>query len=153
MATPQQIYYQNNREAVLKYKKAFYAKKSKKQEIALLKNIQLKGKTKSQSNKIIKTAIYTSNLVINYRAPDIPTDPEEYFDFCAAHGKAPRTSFTPRDWIENKRSLIRIDQITIVVDYRENVLYSFSEEPQERKVLEITFEPWMLERVMSYQDD
>ena len=34
MTTPQQIYYQNHREEVLKYKKAFYAKKSHKQELA-----------------------------------------------------------------------------------------------------------------------
>lgn len=153
MTTPQQIYYQNHREEVLKYKKAFYAKKSHKQELALFKNIQLKGKTKSQSNRIIRNAIYVNRLVINYRAPDIPTDPEEYYDFCVAHGKAPHTLFTPREWIDNKRSLIRMDQMIIVVDYRENVPCHFREEPQDREVLEITFEPWILERVMSYQDD
>jgi len=146
MATPQQIYYQNHRDAVREYKKAHYAKKSHRQEISLFKTIQLKGKTKGESRKIIKNAIEAGTIAIKY----IPPDAQKRFD---DWGIPSQTTWTPLVWVENKRSPIRTDQKTIVVNYRENIPYSFREKPQDREVLEITFEPWMLEHVMSYEDE
>jgi len=146
MATPQQKFYKNNREKVLAYKKEHYAKKSNKMVIDLFKNIQLKGKTKSESRKMIKNAIEAGNIVIKYVPPDAQHAFEEY-------GIGSRTSWTPQEWIRNERSLIRIDQNTIVVEYRENATYDFREEPCDREVLEIIFEPWMLITPMTREDE
>lgn len=115
MATPQARFYQNNREKVLAYKKEHYAKKSNKYAIDLFKQIQLKGKTKSESRRIIKTAINAGEIVIKYMTPDS------------------LTTLTPQQWIDNQRLTVRTDQKIITVDYREN-----------ENILEITFEPWIL---------
>jgi len=116
MATPQQIYYQNHRDAVREYKKAYYAFKTCKEEIALFKNVQLKGKTKGESRKIIKIAIQSEALVIR----------------CA--DRHPRhTCFVLGTWIEDKHPPIRTDQGIIMVDY---VDY--------QDHFTIILEPWML---------
>jgi hypothetical protein len=146
MATSQQRFYQNNREKVLANKKKYYAKKSNKDVNDLFKNVQLNGKTKRESNKIIKNAITAGALTIKYTAPDR----EREFD---ERGFIARTSWTPREWIDCKRSPIRIDQKLITVDYRENAPYHFREEPQDREVLEIIFEPWMLVKPMMAEDE
>ena len=146
MSTSQQRFYHNNREKVLAYKKEHYAKKSNKKVFDLFKQIQLKGKTKSESRRIIKNAIDAAAIVINYTPPDA----QQAFDECAIIS---RTSWTPNEWIDNERSPIRIDQKIIMVDYRENASYHFREEPHDREVLEIVFEPWMLFKIMSYEDE
>lgn len=146
MASSQQKFYQNNRDKVLAYKKEHYAKKSNKKEFEMFKNIQIKGKTKSESNKIIKTAIATQSIVIKYVAPDAEHKFEE-------HGIISRTSWTLQEWIDNKRSSIRIDQKRIMVECRENSTYYFKTEPHYREVLEITFEPWMLEQIMTTENE
>jgi len=146
MLTSQQKFYHNNREKVLAYKKEHYAKKSNKKIFDLFKNIQLKGKTKSESRKIIKTAIDAGAIVIQYTPPDA----QQAFDECAIIS---RTCWTSKEWIDCQRSPIRTDQNTIVVEYRENARYDFREEPCDREVLEITFEPWMLYKIMSYEDE
>jgi len=115
MATPQQRFYQNNREKVLAYKKQHYAKKTNKEAIDLFKSIQLKGKTKSESRKIIKTAIEAGEIVI------------------VAPNNELQTYWTPQQWIDNKNAPIRTDQKIITLDYKKN-----------ENVLEITFEPWIL---------
>lgn len=116
MATPQQIYYQNHRDAVREYKKAHYAKKAHKEEISLFKNVQLKGITKSESRKFIKMAILADAL--NIRCVGV-------------HNK--HTMFTLETWIDDKYPPIRTDQGIIVVDYVDYPTRST-----------IILEPWML---------
>jgi hypothetical protein len=145
MATSQQRFYQNNREKVLANKKKYYAKKSNKDVNDLFKNVQLNGKTKRESNKIIKNAIASDAIIIKYTAPDA----QHLFD---EFGLRPNTHWTPKDWIICQRSPIRIDQKLITVDYRENSSYHFKSDPQDREVLEITFEPWMLVKPMMAED-
>ena len=139
MSTPQQRFYQKNSEKVRAYKKEHYAKKSNKKIFDLFKNIQLKEKTKSESRRIIKNAIATNALAIYYKAPDA----QHLFD---EFGVQSRINWTPQEWIDNERSPIRIDQKTIIVEYKENATYYFRTNPcpSDRQVLEITFEPWML---------
>lgn len=145
MATSQQRFYHNNREKVLAYKKEHYAKKSNKKVFDLFKQIQLKGKTKSESRRIIKNAIDAAAIIIKYVAPDA----QQAFD---ESGLRPNTHWTPKDWIICQRSPIRIDQKIIMVDYIENSPYHFREEPCDREILEIVFEPWMLVAPMMSED-
>jgi hypothetical protein len=130
MATPQQKFYQNNREKVLAYKKEHYAKKSNKKVFDLFKQIQLKGKTKSESRRIIKTAIDAGRIAIKCITPYA----QHRFDEC---GIWERICWTPESWIDNKHPPIRTDQNTIVVEYIEL-------ETLEQNIL-IILEPWMLE--------
>jgi len=146
MATSQQRFYQNNKEKVLAYKKEHYAKKSNKASNDLFRNIQLKGKTKGESRKMIKNAIEAGAIMIKYVAPDA----QEYWEH---GGFRITTCWSPQRWIENKRSPIRIDQKIILVEYRENAKYCFREEPCDREVLEIIFEPWMLYEIMSAETE
>lgn len=115
MSTPQQKFYQNNREKVLAYKKEHYAKKTNKHAIHLFKSVQLKGKTKSESRRIIKQAVDAGAITIKHLASNS------------------QTTWTPQQWIDNKCPPIREDQKYITVDYTEN-----------ESVLEIILEPWML---------
>jgi len=116
MATPQQIYYQNHRDAVREYKKAHYAKKSHRQEISLFKTIQLKGKTKGESRKIIKNAIQAEGFHIRC---------------VGVHDR--HTMFVLGTWIEDKYPPIRTDQGIIMVDW---AVYETH--------ITIILEPWML---------
>lgn len=145
MSTPQQRFYQNNKEKVLAYKKQHYAKKTNKHAIDLFKNVQLKGKTKSESRRIIKQAVDTGGVIIKYVAPDA----QQSFNEC---GLYPNTYWTPKDWIICKRSPIRIDQKIITVDFIENSQYHFKSDPENKEVLEIIFEPWMLVTPMMSED-
>lgn len=126
MATSQQRFYHNNREKVLAYKKEHYAKKSNKKVFDLFKQIQLKGKTKSESRRIIKTAIDAGSILINYAIPDA----QRLFN----ESERWRTDWTPEQWIDGTRSSIRTDQKIITVDYKDDY----------REWLQIIFEPWML---------
>jgi len=110
MATPQQIYYQNHRDAVREYKKAHYAKKTHRKEIALFKNIQLKGKTKGESRKIIKNAIQAGTLAIKCITPEAQRIFEE-------QGHWSKVYWCLESWIDNKHPPIRTDQGIIMVDY------------------------------------
>lgn len=60
--TYQQKYYKKNIDSVLAYKKDFYAKKNKSELINKFRNLKIVGKTKIQSNQIIKFAI-KNNLI------------------------------------------------------------------------------------------
>lgn len=126
MATSQQRFYQNNKEKVLAYKKEHYAKKSNKASNDLFRNIQMKGKTKSESRKIIKEAIHVGSLLINYEPPD----DQHLFD----ESERWRTNWTPEQWIDATRASIRIDQKIITVEYKDDY----------REWIQIIFEPWML---------
>ena len=55
-------FYNSHKEQVLAYKKEWYAKKTYLN--SFFKNIQIKGFSKSESNKILKTAIKCQNLKV-----------------------------------------------------------------------------------------
>lgn len=135
MATSQQRFYQNNREKVLANKKKYYAKKSNKDVNDLFKNVQLNGKTKRESNKIIKNAITSGAIGIKCITPES----QRKFDEC---GIWERICWGPESWIANGHPSIRTDRGIIVVDYVEHLLH-----------LEIIFEPWMLVKPMMAEDE
>jgi hypothetical protein len=114
-------FYNENRDKILAYKKEFYANKSGKKTFDYLRNVQIIGMTKHESNKKIKDAYRKGRLG---------------FQYVPLHGQF-ELSRSPTQWIADCRTL-RTDVNGIQITTEDVTV-------QGDTWLILVFHPWMFQ--------
>jgi hypothetical protein len=117
-------FYNENREKILAYKKEFYANKSGKKTFDYLRNVQIVGMTKHESNKKIKDAYRKCRLGFQYVPPPIEPGGKEL-------------SRNPTQWIADCKTL-RTDVNGIQITTEDVTM-------QGDTWLILVFHPWMFQ--------